>query len=115
MTPMLQVSPLSPERVCASWESGTFMADLCQPFSHEPSSMPWSGPGPSCARMHEAEPSSKIDVGRAILPWGPLWGRLSGGSWVVGEASCSAEGRLKAGCSQDWLPHKAAPILVIRL
>src|SRR5450759_288558 len=28
MTPMLQVSPLSPERVCASWESGTFMAGL---------------------------------------------------------------------------------------
>src|SRR5260370_37884680 len=28
MTPMLQVSPLSPERVCASWESGTFMAVL---------------------------------------------------------------------------------------
>src|ERR1035438_3157184 len=29
MTPMLQVSPLSPERVCASWNSGTVTVDLC--------------------------------------------------------------------------------------
>src|ERR1035438_1394338 len=36
--------------------------------------------------------------------------RLSGGFWVMSEPSCSAEGRLKAGCSQDWLPHKAAHI-----
>jgi hypothetical protein len=34
--------------------------------------------------------------------------RLSGGSWAMSEPSWSAEGRLKAGCSQDWLPHKAA-------
>ena len=25
----------------------------------------------------------------------------------MSERSWSAEGRLKAGCSQDWLPHKA--------
>ena len=31
---MLQVSPLSPERVCATWDSGTFTVDLCQLFSH---------------------------------------------------------------------------------
>src|ERR1035441_9403870 len=51
-------------------------------------------------------------VGRAILPWGPLWGRLSGGSWVMSEPSSPAEGRLKAAQraprSQDWLPHKGA-------
>src|SRR5271157_5263127 len=40
--------------------------------------------------------------------------RLSGGSWVISEASCLAESRLKAGCSQDWLPHKAARIFIIR-
>jgi hypothetical protein len=40
--------------------------------------------------------------------------RLSGGSWVMGEPLCSAESRLKAGCSQDWLPHKAARIFIIR-
>jgi hypothetical protein len=34
MTPMLQVSPLSPERVCATWDSGTFTVNLCQLFSH---------------------------------------------------------------------------------
>jgi hypothetical protein len=34
--------------------------------------------------------------------------RLSGGSWAMSEPSWSAEGRLKAGCSQDWLPHWAA-------
>src|ERR1700683_4628835 len=33
-------------------------------------------------------------VGRAILPWGPLWGRLSAGS-----------GRLKGGCGQNCPPH----------
>ena len=33
----------------------------------------------------------------------------------MSEPSCSAEGRLKAGCSQDWLPHKAAHIFIIRL
>jgi hypothetical protein len=27
--------------------------------------------------------------------------RLSGGSWAMSEPSWSAEGRLKAGCSQD--------------
>jgi hypothetical protein len=32
----------------------------------------------------------------------------------MSEPSFSAEGRLKAGCSQDWLPHKAARILIIR-
>src|ERR1022692_2650787 len=40
--------------------------------------------------------------------------RLSGGSWAMSEPSSSAEGRLKAGCSQDWLPHKAALIFIIR-
>ena len=35
-------------------------------------------------------------VGRAILPRGPLWGRLSAGS-----------GRLKGGCGHDWPPHKS--------
>ena len=40
--------------------------------------------------------------------------RLSGGSWVISEPSCSAESWLKAGCSQDWLPHKAARIFIIR-
>ena len=40
--------------------------------------------------------------------------RLSGGSWAMSEPLWSAEGRLKAGCSQDWLPHKAAPIFIIR-
>jgi hypothetical protein len=40
--------------------------------------------------------------------------RLSGGYWIVSELSCSAEGRLKAGCSQDWLPHNAAHIFIIR-
>ena len=33
--------------------------------------------------------------------------RLSGGFWVMSEPSCPAEGRLKAGYSQDWLPHKS--------
>src|ERR1039457_95121 len=40
--------------------------------------------------------------------------RLSGGSWAMIEPLWSAEGRLKAGCRQDWLPHKAAPIFIIR-
>ena len=40
--------------------------------------------------------------------------RLSGGSWAMSEPSWPAEGRLKAGCSQDWLPHKAAHICIIR-
>src|ERR1039458_6432694 len=40
--------------------------------------------------------------------------RLSGGSWARSEPSWPAEGRLKAGCSQDWLPHKAAHIFIIR-
>src|ERR1017187_5409538 len=40
--------------------------------------------------------------------------RLSGGSWAMSEPSWPAQGRLKAGCSQDWLPHKAAPIFIIR-
>src|ERR1035441_3619582 len=40
--------------------------------------------------------------------------RLSGGSWAMSEPSSSAEGRLKAGCSQDWLPHKAARVFIIR-
>jgi hypothetical protein len=40
--------------------------------------------------------------------------RLSGGSWAMSEPSWPAEGRLKAGCSQDWLPHKAAHIFIIR-
>src|ERR1039457_3805341 len=39
--------------------------------------------------------------------------RLSGGSWAMSEPSWPAEGRLKAGCSQDWLPHKAARIFII--
>jgi len=30
-----------------------------------------------------------------MLPWGPLWGRLSAGS-----------SRLKGGCGQNWPPHK---------
>ena len=29
----------------------------------------------------------------------------------MSERSWPAEGRLKAGCSQDWLPHKAALIV----
>src|ERR1017187_9366415 len=40
--------------------------------------------------------------------------RLSGGSWAMSEPSWPAQGRLKAGCSQDWLPHKAAPVFIIR-
>src|ERR1039458_7312651 len=32
----------------------------------------------------------------------------------MSEPSWPAKGRLKAGCSQDWLPHKAAPIFIIR-
>src|ERR1035438_9533204 len=40
--------------------------------------------------------------------------RLSGGSWAMSEPSWPAQGRLKAGCSQDWLPHKAVPIFIIR-
>src|ERR1019366_8965740 len=40
--------------------------------------------------------------------------RLSGGSWAMSEPSWPVEGRLKAGCSQDWLPHKAAHIFIIR-
>src|ERR1039458_510102 len=46
--------------------------------------------------------------GAGNLALDPLWGRLSGGSWVMSEPSWPAEGRLKAGCSQDWLPHKEA-------
>src|ERR1017187_631301 len=46
--------------------------------------------------------------GGQSCPGAPLWGRLSGGSWVMSEPSWPAEGRLKAGCSQDWLPHKGA-------
>src|ERR1017187_7622228 len=46
-----------------------------------------------------------IVVGRAILPWGPLWGRLSGGFFGTGASLRGGKGRLKAGCSQDWLPH----------
>src|ERR1035438_6066867 len=46
---------------------------------------------------------------------GVPWGRLSGGSCTMSEPSWPAEGRLKAGCSQeDWLPHKAAHIFIIR-
>src|ERR1017187_1966077 len=30
MTAMLQVSPLSPDRVCGSWERGPFIAGLCE-------------------------------------------------------------------------------------
>ena len=33
----------------------------------------------------------------------------------MSEPSWPAEGRLKAGCSQDWLPHKAYGIFIIRL
>src|ERR1035438_2049823 len=33
--------------------------------------------------------------------------RLSGGSWAMSEPSWP-EGRLKAGCSQDWLPIELA-------
>src|ERR1035441_2369589 len=40
--------------------------------------------------------------------------RLSGGSWAMSEPSWPVEGRLKAACSQDWLPHKAAHIFIIR-
>jgi hypothetical protein len=29
----------------------------------------------------------------------------------MSEPSYPAEGRLKAGCSQDWLPHKAGQAL----
>src|ERR1035441_2920394 len=32
----------------------------------------------------------------------------------MSEPSWPAEGRLKAGCSQDWLPHKAAHIFIMR-
>ena len=39
--------------------------------------------------------------GAGNLAWGPLWGRLSGGSF-------GAQRRLKAGGSQDWLPHTLA-------
>src|ERR1035438_4656517 len=31
----------------------------------------------------------------------------------MSEPSCPAEGRLKAGCSQDWLSHQAAHIFII--
>src|ERR1035438_2686303 len=46
------------------------------------------GRRPSCARMHKAEPSSKIDVGRAILPAAAF--QAARGSWA------SLRGRQKA-------------------
>jgi len=46
-----------------------------------------------------------MDVGQAILPAAAFQAALSGHAraFVLGER------RLKAGCSQDWLPHLAAP------
>jgi hypothetical protein len=43
--------------------------------------------------------------GAGNLPWSPLWdafqAALSGHTSVFDARKC----RLKAGCSQDWLPH----------
>jgi hypothetical protein len=44
-------------------------------------------------------------VGRAILPAAAFQAAFSGPerAFVLGK------GRLKAGCSQDWLPHNSLP------
>src|SRR5450631_712629 len=40
---------------------------------------------------------SALIVGRAILPWGPLWGRLSGGSFGLCLSATPAKSRRQPG------------------
>jgi hypothetical protein len=53
--------------------------------------------------MRQALEHSALFVGQAILPAAAFQAALSGHerAFVIGR------GRLKAGCSQDWLPHFA--------
>jgi hypothetical protein len=47
----------------------------------------------------------RANVGQAILPAAAFQAALSGN----GRVSAAGKSRLKAGCSQDWLPHREAP------
>ena len=51
--------------------------------------------------MRQALENSALFVGQAILPAAAFQAALRGHerAFVIGR------GRLKAGCSQDWLPH----------
>jgi len=90
-------------------------------FGHSQSgSAAWVGHASAC-QASVARPSElRSDAqGRAFLENRRGAGnlarsRLSGGYWIISELWCSAEGRLKAGGSQDWLPHNAAHIFIIR-